>query len=52
MEYGMEKIVLYGAGTEGEKWYVRWHHKYAIEYVLNSSGKRDFVSIKSFALDS
>lgn len=47
----MESVILYGAGVEGEKWYVKYHKQYKIEFVLDKSRKKEFHGIPVYTLD-
>lgn len=47
----MEKVVLYGAGIQGEKWYTKWHNEYEIVYVIDRRCDKLFHGIPVYSLE-
>lgn len=47
----MKKAVLYGAGIQGEKFYIRWRKRYEIQYVIDKNAHRFFHGLPVYSFE-
>ncbi len=51
MRENEKKIVLYGIGLEGEKFFWKWKNKYDIVYCLDKKKQNSFHGLSVYSLE-